>query len=696
MIQDLTAEKRTLLTAIDAVIGVASPGQLRAVAYLRVSTEEQATGHGITYTGKRAVRHIAKKGWAFVGVFADEGFSGTLDHTQRPDLGELMSLARQTPRPFDLVAVYEERAIGRAGRAFWPWVWELEDLGVFVAIVRGDYDNTTDDGRSRMRKAQDRAEDERIVIRDRTNAGRDERALDGGYVGGIVPFGYRVEGPPRARVLVVDESPAGSGPRPGFEADCLRRARAIFVDPRQGARNWRKTAILVNGEGYTNRAGDPWAEGNLKARVMSPVVLDAKRVFRNPESPDTALDREGNPVFGETVTIALPAIFAAEEVEELRRADMQRPIRAKGPGGRVYTVSKRLISLCGSHYVGFGREGESRHYRCSGKNEKFAGAGYCACPQVDAESVEKYVWEQVCCFLGDEERLKVLVDQHVSFVSAGKVDFATRIEDLDRKASSLKRTIAVTNTMLVRQAIESGASDAEAEAEVTAALQPLRKELAEVEALRAEASAWEKETLDATERAQDVRSLARHARHRLTQLSLERQAEFLELLDIKATIVGAVPTARRGTPCTLTAWLSVRGRGVPVLSDEAWAAVSLVIPARFTGRNPRRALDGVLHKVRTGCRWKQLPREYGHYGAVQGQLHRWRTSGVMEEVLEALVNFPSTPLVLEDLTPPLKLTGTLIPELLLGLDPHFAEPSRRPRLPGRGVRAAWLTPSMIA
>ncbi|MFI6417561.1 transposase [Streptomyces sp. NPDC050842] len=147
-----------------------------------------------------------------------------------------------------------------------------------------------------------------------------------------------------------------------------------------------------------------------------------------------------------------------------------------------------------------------------------------------------------------------------------------------------------------------------------------------------------------------------------------------------------MPAARRGTPCTLTAWLSERGRGVPVLSDEAWGAVSPVIPVRFSGRNPRRALDGVLHKVRSGCRWNQLPREYGHYRAVQGQLHRWRRSGAMEEVLEALANFPSTPLVVEDLPPPLKLTGTLIPELFLGLDPHSAESSRKRQYPQRGFR----------
>ncbi|MFI2292409.1 recombinase family protein [Streptomyces niveus] len=52
------------------------------MAYLRVSTEEQKKGYGITYSGKRVVKHITTKGWALVDVFADEGFSGSLDHAQ--------------------------------------------------------------------------------------------------------------------------------------------------------------------------------------------------------------------------------------------------------------------------------------------------------------------------------------------------------------------------------------------------------------------------------------------------------------------------------------------------------------------------------------------------------------------------------------------------------------------------------------
>lgn len=72
-------KREALFRALDAMAQVADPGQLRAVAYLRVSTEDQRKGYGIAYTGKRVVKHIAHKGWALVDIFADEGFSGSLD-----------------------------------------------------------------------------------------------------------------------------------------------------------------------------------------------------------------------------------------------------------------------------------------------------------------------------------------------------------------------------------------------------------------------------------------------------------------------------------------------------------------------------------------------------------------------------------------------------------------------------------------
>ncbi len=196
-----------LLRSTGAVLQVAEPGQLRAVAYLRVSTEDQAKGYGIDYTGKRVVKRIKERGWAMVDVFADEGLSGSLEAHERPDLKRLMESARQEPRPFDMVAVHEGRVIGRTGRAFWRWVWELEDLGIYVHVVKKNYDNSTSQGRSRMRKDADYAEEERENIRDRTQGGLQAKAEDGGWTGGRPPYGYMIENKGRRGLsrLVLDE-----------------------------------------------------------------------------------------------------------------------------------------------------------------------------------------------------------------------------------------------------------------------------------------------------------------------------------------------------------------------------------------------------------------------------------------------------------------------------------------------------------
>ncbi|MFD0162551.1 recombinase family protein [Streptomyces decoyicus] len=165
---------------------------LCAVDYLRVSTEEQAKGYGIAYTGKRTAKYIEKKGWIHVDTYSDE-ISGSLEAHERPDLKRLMQDARRTPRPFDMVVVNEGRGIGRTGRAFWKWVWELEDLGVYVAVVKKDYDNTTPTGRSQMRKDADYAKEERELIRERTQGGVQEKAEEGGHPGGVAPYGWRIE-----------------------------------------------------------------------------------------------------------------------------------------------------------------------------------------------------------------------------------------------------------------------------------------------------------------------------------------------------------------------------------------------------------------------------------------------------------------------------------------------------------------------
>jgi transposase len=60
-------------------------------------------------------------------------------------------------------------------------------------------------------------------------------------------------------------------------------------------------------------------------------------------------------------------------------------------------------------------------------------------------------------------------------------------------------------------------------------------------------------------------------------------------------------------------------------------------PAR-TGRpraDDRRTIEGILFVLITGCRWQDLPREYGAPTTAWRRLKRWGEEGVWERIWRA-------------------------------------------------------------
>jgi len=72
-------------------------------------------------------------------------------------------------------------------------------------------------------------------------------------------------------------------------------------------------------------------------------------------------------------------------------------------------------------------------------------------------------------------------------------------------------------------------------------------------------------------------------------------------------------------------------------SQSAFIKPLLPPPAR-TGRpcaDDRRIIEGVLHILLTGCRWQDLPREYGASTTQRRRLKRWGEQGVWEHLWRA-------------------------------------------------------------
>lgn len=76
------------------------------------------------------------------------------------------------------------------------------------------------------------------------------------------------------------------------------------------------------------------------------------------------------------------------------------------------------------------------------------------------------------------------------------------------------------------------------------------------------------------------------------------------------------------------------------LNDEAWAAIEPHLPRNQPGArrvNDRRVISGILHVLKTGCRWKDCPREYGPPTTIYNRFNRWSRRRIWMRMLNALV-----------------------------------------------------------
>jgi len=69
---------------------------MKAVGYVRVSTEEQARyGISLEVQEERIREFCQRRGWELVAVFRDEGVSGAKDPLERPGFRKLIEFCRQ-------------------------------------------------------------------------------------------------------------------------------------------------------------------------------------------------------------------------------------------------------------------------------------------------------------------------------------------------------------------------------------------------------------------------------------------------------------------------------------------------------------------------------------------------------------------------------------------------------------------------
>jgi transposase len=79
------------------------------------------------------------------------------------------------------------------------------------------------------------------------------------------------------------------------------------------------------------------------------------------------------------------------------------------------------------------------------------------------------------------------------------------------------------------------------------------------------------------------------------------------------------------------------------LTNDQWTIIEPPLPKPKPGPGRRRADDrrtvnGILHVLKTGCAWEDLPREYGSPTTCWRRLQVWSQDGTWEHVWRALLS----------------------------------------------------------
>jgi transposase len=75
------------------------------------------------------------------------------------------------------------------------------------------------------------------------------------------------------------------------------------------------------------------------------------------------------------------------------------------------------------------------------------------------------------------------------------------------------------------------------------------------------------------------------------------------------------------------------------LTDEQWQQIEPHLPKDVRGKarvDDRRVISGIVHVIKSGCRWCDWPPEYGPPTTIYNRFVRWAERGVWERLFREL------------------------------------------------------------
>ncbi len=377
--------------------------------YMRVSSDEQRERATIETQRVEIERYAVAQDITLGGWYADDGWSGRkLTLSQRPDGARL--LADVAARGANTVIVYRVDRLAR-GRKLLASLDELEAAGVryIISVTEARYDlrDPNDEFQLTMLSGVSGYEASGFLRRSKDATNR--LAREGAWLGGIVPYGYRVEGEKRAaRLVVADGTLSGCGlSEPDVVRLMYRRTiedgwscqriadelNALGVPPAYQ----RDGRTILRGKRVAQTQGI-WRAGRIRNMLVNETYKGLHRYGKRTADPER-----------EVIERQVPAIVDVETWEHAQAALKSHQLLSPRNGKQDYLLRGLVkCGMCGLTYSGLRWQSRGKphmYYRCNGAAQArglYGKSGHkCPSKAVDGEWLEPQIWADIEAFLRD-------------------------------------------------------------------------------------------------------------------------------------------------------------------------------------------------------------------------------------------------------------------------------------------------------
>ncbi len=188
--------------------------------YTRVSTAIQTEGYSLEAQQQKIMDYAKYRGFHICGEYSDAGHSGK-NIAGREQFQQMLADIESKKDDILYVLVFKLSRFGRNAADVLSSLQFMQDYGVNLICVEDNIDSSADSGKLMISVMSAMAEIERENILVQTMAGRRQKASNGGWNGGVVPYGYRLED----GVFKVVED----------EAKVIRDTYGIYISTNRGA-----------------------------------------------------------------------------------------------------------------------------------------------------------------------------------------------------------------------------------------------------------------------------------------------------------------------------------------------------------------------------------------------------------------------------------------------------------------------------